>query len=80
VISSITFSPDGSKILTTSQDWTAQLVDVRSAGIITAFVGHQQSVESGGFSADGREVVTASDDGSVRLWNAADGKPLQVFH
>jgi WD40 repeat protein len=30
--------------------------------------GHESSVESAGFSPDGTRVVTASDDGTARIW------------
>jgi len=77
-VTSISFSPDGSKILTTSNDWTAQIIDASSRAVIP-LIGHQAAVNGGSFSADGRTVVTASDDGSVILWDARDGTKRQVL-
>jgi len=37
---------------------------------------HQDSVLSAQFSPDGKRVVTASDDGTARLWEAHTGQPL----
>ncbi len=34
------------------------------------------SINSAQFSPDGQRVVTASDDNTARLWDAANGKPL----
>lgn len=46
----------------------------RSKKPIAKMHGHQQVVNHAAFSPDGRYIATASFDGSVRLWNAADGK------
>ena len=42
------------------------------AGVFT----HQQSVSGATFDADGRRVLTWSDDGTARLWDAATGQAL----
>jgi tetratricopeptide (TPR) repeat protein len=78
-VTSIVWSPDGSKILTTSKDWTAQIIDAASGKLLSRLLGHQGPVNGGGFSPDGAKVVTASSDGTVRVWSAVDGKALQVL-
>ena len=35
--------------------------------------GHTDGVWSAAFSPDGKRIVTASKDGTARLWDAADG-------
>jgi len=42
-------------------------------------VGHQAHVVSAAFSPDGRRVVSASRDGTARLWDAADGALLATL-
>jgi len=37
---------------------------------------HQREIKSARFSPDGSRVVTASWDGSARVWDAATGRPL----
>lgn len=40
--------------------------------------GHSNTVRSVAFSADGRRIVSGSDDNSVRVWDAASGAALEV--
>jgi WD40 repeat protein len=40
-----------------------------------AVLRHKGSVVAASFSPDGKSVLTASADGTARLWNAATGKP-----
>ncbi|HEU0036513.1 MAG TPA: protein kinase [Kofleriaceae bacterium] len=40
------------------------------------FVGHTEKLRRALFTGDGKHVVTASDDGSVRLWDADSGQAL----
>jgi RNA polymerase sigma factor (sigma-70 family) len=41
--------------------------------------GHCQDVVSLVFSADGKRLVSGSCDGSVRVWDMATGRPVQVW-
>jgi WD40 repeat protein len=43
------------------------------------FVGHEGEVYGASFSADGRRVLTNSEDNTARLWDAGTGKELAVF-
>ncbi|KAJ1638655.1 WD40-repeat-containing domain protein [Pavlovales sp. CCMP2436] len=46
---------------------------------IARLQGHQRPINALAFSPDGRLLATASFDGSVRLWLAADGKFVCAF-
>jgi WD40 repeat protein len=67
---SAAFSPDGSRIVTTSEDKTARIWDSTTAKQIAILRGHDASVYSAAFSADGSRIVTASEDKTARIWDA----------
>jgi WD40 repeat protein len=68
---SLTFSPDGTRIVTTSADRTARIWDGRTAEPLAVLAGHKSAVCGAGFSPDGRRLVTASLDHTARLWDIA---------
>src|SRR5262249_29242752 len=43
---------------------------------LTQLLSHAGPVHSAGFSPDGRHVVTASEDGTARVWDTKTGKPV----
>lgn len=71
------FSPDGTSILTTPGDGTAQLWDAEGQPL-AILEGHAGQVNSAVFSSDGSRILTASEDGTARLWHFK-GQPLTVL-
>jgi WD40 repeat protein len=43
------------------------------------FNGHEWAVVSAEFSDDGKFIITASEDNTARIWDAANGKELSVL-
>jgi len=71
VVLSAEFSPDGARVVTTSQDGTARVWS-QSGEPLAELHGHTDLVEDGRFSPDGRTVVTAGADGSARVWDVSE--------
>ena len=76
---SAAFSPDGTRIVTASDDKTARIWDAATGKVIAVLRGHDNIVRSAAFSPDGRRIVTASDDGTARVWDAATSKEVAVL-
>ena len=80
VIYSARFSPDGKSIVSASRDGTARIWSVAQAhmmgkqdkpvGPMITISAHAGSIVSASFSPDGRDIVTASADNSVRRFPA----------
>jgi WD40 repeat protein len=73
------FSPDGRRAVTASQDKTARLWDVESGVEIRTFSGHTAGVNSAGISPDGRRIVTSSDDMTARVWDLDSGNTVAIL-
>jgi WD40 repeat protein len=85
-ISSVAFSPDGGRILTSGLsrnidffDYTPRLWDVTTGEQLQTFSGHTGTIHSVAFSPDSNNVLTGSSDHTARLWNATTGAQLMTF-
>ena len=71
--------PKGNVLLAGSEDFTAWMWNADNAELMQVFAGHSNSVLCGGFSPDGRGVVTGSFDGSLRVWAPRSGECVTLF-
>ena len=70
-VNSVSYSPDGSQLVSGSTDGTVKLWDVSTEGITTTFTGHTDAVTSVAFSPDGVLFASASLDNTIKLWNVS---------
>ncbi len=76
----VAYSPDGSRIVSASNDHTARIWDARTGVQLQVLTGHAREVRSAVYSADGTEILTGSLDGTARTWDARTGSPRRVLH
>ena len=69
----LAFSPDGTFILTASDDQLARVWELESGKLKFAPLAHGSSVLYGAFSPDGSRFVTASSDQTARLYDLTNG-------
>lgn len=73
VVTSVAFSPDGTRAASGSMDRMVRLWNVASGEEIFTLEGHTGGVTSVVFSTDGRKVASGSSDGTVKLWDSTTG-------
>lgn len=80
-LSSAAFSPDGSRVVTGSDDGSARIwsSDGRGPPIVLFDLLAPWAVRRVSFSPDGQHVLTSAEDGKVRLWRS-DGTGPVLLH
>jgi WD40 repeat protein len=73
------FSPDGMRAVVACYGGRARMYDLSGARSNSVVFGQANWVTSASFSADNRWIVTASEDGSANIWDAATLKLLRVL-
>ncbi|KAF7972465.1 hypothetical protein HWV62_17878, partial [Athelia sp. TMB] len=74
-VTSVCFSPDGSRIVSGLDDGTVRVWHARGQPALPSLQGHKGSVTSVCFSPDGSRIVSGSADKTVRVWHALSGQP-----
>ncbi len=76
-------SPDGHWLLLAQIQTTSgadpSVVELKTHKFVDALRGHEGTVLSMGFSRDSKKVVTACEDGKLRIYSAGDWKLLQTL-
>ena len=72
----VSFSPDGTRIVTGSDDMTARVWDVGTGTPLLELKGHTSWVWGVSFSPDGTRIVTGSIDKTAKVWDAQSGTPI----
>jgi WD40 repeat protein len=70
------FSPEGTKIVTTSLDSVPQIWDVQTGALLLNLQGHTGRVHDACFAPDGKTVLTSSADKTAKIWDSKNGRLL----
>jgi WD40 repeat protein len=68
-VTSVAFSPDGTRLALGSDDRTVKLWEVRSGEPVRTLSGHTGSIQSVAFSPDGTRLASGSLDGIINIWD-----------
>ncbi len=71
----LSFSPDGSKLVSSGDDGTVLVWDVETGRILKRFEGHTGFVGGCAFFPDGERVASGDASGQVAVWKLGEEKP-----
>lgn len=74
-IAAVAFNAEGSLAVTTSRSF-ARIRDGVTGNPLFGIIKHKQKINRTLLCPDGSAVLTASEDGTARLWNLKDGSPI----
>ena len=75
VITVLAPNPDGSRVLSTGNDFSARVWAVETGRELLAFRDHRAIISDAAWSADGTRIGTADRDGVLRVWSAPPRAP-----
>lgn len=78
----VSFSPDGQCIAytyATEKDCSIYIWNIQKDCLQCVLKGHQNIVRSISYSHDDHTAITASDDGTIRIWDVSKGKCRRVL-
>jgi WD40 repeat protein len=78
-VRAVAYSPDGSRIVSGSDDNTLKIWDASSGKELATFSGHTDSVWEVAYSPDGSRIVSGSSDKTLKIWDASSGEELATF-
>ncbi|MBQ2387231.1 MAG: hypothetical protein II300_08135, partial [Bacteroidales bacterium] len=67
-VNSVAYSPDGTKIISGSDDGTIKIWDANTGKYLKTLEGHSDWVNSVAYSPDGTKIISGSDDGTIKIW------------
>lgn len=82
-LSAVSFSPDGQCIIythATKKDCSIYIWNIQKECHQCVLKGHQNIVRTISYSHDGHTAITASDDGTIRIWDVSKEKCRRVIH
>ena len=78
-VNSLAWSPDGSHLASSSDDYTIRIWDPASARLLSTLEGHTNEAWRLAWSPDSSRLASASHDHTIRLWDPASARLLSTL-
>jgi WD40 repeat protein len=79
-LNKIAFSRDNCSIAAGTENGRTFIWDIRSGELLCTLQGHTDGITALSWSYDSKYVITASWDGTSRIWSAATGETIHILH
>ncbi|MGK7893173.1 MAG: CHAT domain-containing protein [Xenococcus sp. (in: cyanobacteria)] len=80
LVRDIAFTPDGQYLVSSSNDRTVRLWDIKNGQILHLFKGHKERVKSVKVSENGKNIISGSADSTVKIWDIRTGNCLKTIN
>ncbi|XP_030836874.1 WD40 repeat-containing protein SMU1 [Strongylocentrotus purpuratus] len=78
-VTSVKFSKDATQILSSSFDQSLRIHGLKSGKTLKEFRGHTSFVNEAVFAPDGHLALSASSDGTIKVWNIKTTECISTF-
>jgi WD40 repeat protein len=78
-IRGLSFSPDDRQIASVGQGKSVRIWDIETGKLVSKFYAHQDDIFKVHFHRDGKLLLTASKDGTAKLWDRDRGVELMTM-
>ena len=78
-LTSVAFSPDSRRLLTTSEDQFVRVWDAATGTHLHDLAGHGNTLFCAAYSPDGSRIASGGRDDNVRIWDAETFEPVAHF-
>jgi WD40 repeat protein/tRNA A-37 threonylcarbamoyl transferase component Bud32 len=75
----VAYAPSGERLATTAEDGRIRVWSPRTGALVHTLDGHAGKAWGLAWAGDDRTLVSAGNDGTVRWWDAAAGRPGRVW-
>lgn len=75
----ISWSPDGNKIVSCSNDLTLRIWSVETGNSIKILKGHTNDLRAVEFAPNGTWIASGGADSTLRIWDASSGNCIKTF-
>lgn len=75
----VTYSPDGQRVVTASEDGKIKVWDLRSGFCLVTFTDHTSAITDIHFAKKGNVLFSSSLDGSIRAWDLIRYRNFRTF-
>jgi WD40 repeat protein len=73
------FSPDNLYVVVSKLGKTLEMIEPESKTIVRSFAGHTENVSKVRYLKNGKSIISASWDGTIRIWDPATGFMTRKF-
>ncbi len=81
IVTSLAWTPQNQmQVVSGGADKQAIVWDTKTYSSLTRYKQHDAGIDVVSWSANGQVVASSSDNGVVRIWNAADGKDVHGYY